>query len=70
MSTKDEIRKVNTEAMAVGEPMTLVDQLKVKRSRIAQEAKHKLRKLDRAIELLEGSNAESIIADAKAALEE
>lgn len=73
MSTKDEVKKINTEAlmMAVGsEPLSLVDQLKVKRSRIAQEAKSKLRKLDRTIELLEGSNAESIMADARAALEE
>ncbi len=48
----------------------LVDLLKEKRAQIANDAKRKLRKLDREIELLEGSKAEELVSEARAVLAE
>lgn len=54
----------------VCETMTppLVDQLKTKRAKMAKEHAARMRRLDRHIELLEGSDAENILREAEAAL--
>lgn len=49
-------------------PISLLDRLKLKRAAVAQDKNRELRRLDRAIDLLSASKAESIIADAEKAL--
>jgi hypothetical protein len=48
--------------------LSLVDQLKAKRAQLAKKRADELRKLDRHIQLLEGSDAESIVRAATEAL--
>lgn len=65
-----EVNQCGPEMDVPFEPLSLVDLLRAKRSRIAQRASVRVKKLDRQITLLDQSNAESILADAQAALHE
>jgi len=49
---------------------SLADQLRIRRAKIAKEMTHRIKKLDRQIALLEGSDAEKIVHDATEALYE
>lgn len=48
--------------------MSLLDQLRSKRVKLAQEHNRKIKRLDRQINLLESSNAEEIVKEAAEAL--
>lgn len=65
-----ETNQCGTEMEAPFEPLSLADSLRAKRARISQRASVRVKKLDRQITLLDQSNAESILADAQAALHE
>lgn len=48
-------------ALSTTPPMSLIDQLRARRARIAADAKRTMQALDRQISLLEQSDAESIV---------
>ncbi len=50
------------------EPQTLVEQLKAERARVSRKFTARIRELDQAIRLLEGSDAETILRDAQSTL--
>lgn len=52
------------------ERMSLLDALKIKRAKTAAEMTRKLKKMDRAINLLAASQAEQLVAEAAAVLAE
>lgn len=51
-------------------PLSLVDQLRVKRNEIARAANTKIRRYDRQIQLLEQTKSESIVRDSEELLSE
>jgi hypothetical protein len=53
-----------------GEPLSLLDQLKARRAQLAAQRGRELKKLDRAIQLMEASKAEDLVAEATALLAE
>jgi hypothetical protein len=51
-------------------PLSLVDQLRVKRNEIARTANNRVRRYDRQIQLMEQTKSESIVRDAEELLSE
>lgn len=51
-------------------PLSLVDQLRVKRNEIARTANNRIRRYDRQIQLMEQTKSESIVRDAEELLSE
>lgn len=61
---EDENEQTNTNQcgeLSATPPMSLIDQLRARRARIAADAKRTMQALDRQISLLEQSDAESIV---------